>query len=264
LALTRRGGCRVVGVGRRAAPLARALRRRAVHEATTDTRRGVRDADIVVLCAPVDRIVPLAATIRPWLKKNALVMDIGSVKAPIVRKLEKIYARGGAAFVGTHPMAGSEKTGVENALPHLYKGATCVLTAGRGTPAAALRRAAAFWRSLGARAFEMNPEAHDDWMALVSHLPHLLAHGLLLTAMKRPGARAHVGRLAAGSFRDVTRVAAADPKQWASIFRMNQTALRRAAGGFAKALAGLSRRGWPPSELARSKAFREVIPGGKK
>jgi prephenate dehydrogenase len=154
-------------------------------------------------------------------------------------------------------MTGSEKTGAENARPDLYKDATCVLTPGFKPNSAALRRAEDFWRSVGTQVVRMSPEDHDEWMALVSHLPHLLADSLVLTASSLSGSAAHVRRLAAGSFRDMTRVAGADPAQWSAIFSMNSDKLGDAAVRFQEVLSGLIRRRWPLSDLRKAKRFRD-------
>jgi len=227
----------VAGVGRNAQRLRLARRHGAVQEHTTDLAAGVRDADIVVLAVPVDEIAPLARRIRPHLKTGALVMDVGSVKAPIVRSLQKIFSSsGGPHFVGAHPMAGSEKTGVQHARADLYQDAVCVLTPSGNTPRAALERARSFWRGAGARVVRLDAVTHDRWMALVSHLPHLLADCLVLAADRGPSARRTLRLLAAGSFRDMTRVAEADPRQWDAIFRMNDKNLKVAAARFQKIL----------------------------
>lgn len=263
MALVRSGKWRVTGVGRRPARLAAAKRRRAIHDFVTDMGR-LSDVSVAVLAAPVDEIAPLARRIRPALRPDALVTDLGSVKAPIVRALEKIFSRrDGPRFIGAHPMAGSEKTGVENARPDLYKGATCVLTPGRRATPRAAARAAAFWRSTGARVVRMRPEDHDRWVAAVSHLPHLIADALVLSVGSMPGSRLRVRDLAAGSFRDATRVAGADPRQWAAIFKMNRAALRGAASRFQRALAGLARRD-SAAALGRARRLHDAFMNAKR
>lgn len=260
MALCKAGGWRVTGVGRRAAALRRAKARRGVHDYSQNLKEAVKDADVVVLAAPVGSIVGLARQIAPRLKPGCLVMDVGSVKAPIARPLEKFYGGRGPWFVGCHPMAGSEKSGIDNARPDLYKGATCVVTPGRGAPPAVVARAEKFWRGLGARPFRMAPEAHDRWVALVSHLPHFLADSLVLTAGRQAGGNNGarlIQQLAAGSFRDMTRVAGADPALWSSIFRMNARWVRAAASAFSKEMTRLSRRGWRQSDLAAAKIWQE-------
>jgi prephenate dehydrogenase len=262
-ALVRDGNYHVTGWGRDSRALSQARRRRAAHAVTTDLRRAATDADVAVLAVPVDRIVPLARKIHPHLKSSALVMDVGSVKAPIVSALDGLYNRpGGPAFLGAHPMAGSEKTGVENARSDLYRGATVVLTPSRRTPPSALRRAKSFWSAVGGKVLTLDPAEHDRWVALVSHLPHLLADALILTAAhaaRTPAERRLFRSLAAGSFRDATRVAGADPAQWAAIFSANAAPLRAAATLFQKTLSGLVARRRPLADIQRARRFHRRL-----
>ncbi|MGQ0645517.1 MAG: prephenate dehydrogenase [Elusimicrobiota bacterium] len=253
----RRKTWRVVGVGRNPARLKKAKSLGIVQEISGDLRRGVEDASVVVLCAPVDRIAPLARIIRPHLRRDCLVMDVGSVKAAIVRDLEDAFGDPrGPQFVGVHPMAGSEKSGAENARADLYRGAACVVTPGRRTAAWAVKAAENFWRAAGGRVVRMAPEEHDRWAALVSHLPHLLADALVLSAMEGKKADRMVPLLAAGSFRDATRVAQADPEQWAAIFRMNAGPLAKSAERFRRALDGLLRGRGRSGGLRRAALWR--------
>lgn len=243
----------VVGVGRRLSRLRLAKARGSVQEYTDDFTAGVRESDIVVLSVPVGDIVPLARKIRPSLKPGSLLMDVGSVKGPVVRALQPIFRNPtGPWFVGTHPMTGSEKTGVEYARADLYEKATCVVTPDPRTSRAAVIRAETFWRGVGARVLRMTPEEHDRWTALTSHLPHLLADALVLSAAKRDGSLRFVKHLSAGSFRDMTRVAGADPRQWASIFQLNAGHLGPAVRLFQKTLKELANRGCSSADLRRA------------
>jgi prephenate dehydrogenase len=236
LALRRRGW-RVTGVGRSLARLRKAKSLGAADEVGTDPEAAARGADVLVLAVPVDRVVPLGRRLKGFVKSGALVTDVGSIKGPIA----KAFA-GWPQFVGAHPMCGSEKTGVAHARRDLYEGAACVLTPVRTTSAAARRKARLFWTSVGAKTIFLAAGEHDRRVALVSHLPHLLAEALILTATEG-GGRAWAPRVAAGSFRDATRVASADPALWAPIFAMNRAALRRAAGDFNRALSRLLKKG---------------------
>jgi prephenate dehydrogenase len=258
----RRKGWRVIGVGRNAARLGRAKRLGCLDEATTDWR-AVSRADAVVLAVPVDEIVPWARRVRPRLRPSCLVMDVGSVKAAVLRGAERSYtSRKGPFFVGAHPMAGSEKTGAAHARADLYRGATCVLVPSRRATPAAVRRAESFWRSVGARLLRLSAAEHDRWVALVSHLPHLMAESLVLTAGSRAGAARFVPRLAAGSFRDMTRVAAADPAQWDAIFRLNRRALSEAARLFRARLSSLLGASGRRGRLETARRWRERFVGG--
>jgi prephenate dehydrogenase len=256
----RRKGWRVTGVARDAAGARRALSRGAADEAVTRLADGVRGADAVVLAVPVADIAAVGRKAWPHLKPGALLTDVGSVKGPIVRALDGL-TRGGrdaGGFVGAHPMCGSEKSGIENARPDLYRGAVCALTPTGKTPRAALEAARELWTAAGCRVLRFSPEEHDRRVAVVSHLPHLIAQALVLTAA-RDGRRS--GDLAAGSFRDVTRVAGADPDLWADIFAMNHPAVKAAAGAFQAALSRLLKDGPSRAALARGKrAHAGLVP----
>ena len=255
LALRKRGGWRVSGLARREETLRIARKRGAIHEGSTNPADVLPGADVVVFCSPVDKIVSLAKSYRRFFKHDALLMDVGSVKGPIVRSLEKVFQRtGGPVFVGAHPMAGSEKTGVENARAPLYRGAMCAITATAQTPLARVAQAADFWKSVGARTLVIDPDTHDRAVAVVSHLPHLIADALMLSVgdWKHPDGVALLKELAAGSFRDATRVAGADPTLWRGIFRLNDPAVRGAIRLFSKNLSRLATGQWAIGDLRRA------------
>jgi prephenate dehydrogenase len=245
----------VIGVGRNAARLKKAKSLGAIDEFTTDLAAGVRDADVVALAVPVADIVALGRRVRPHVKPGAFVTDLGSVKGPVARAFA-----GWPHFVGAHPMCGSEKTGVENARADLYRGASCVLTPSAKTSPRAAAAAAAFWREAGAEVLRLSPEEHDRRAALVSHLPHLIAEALVWTAGREKSA---VRSMAAGSFKDATRVAGADPALWASIFDMNRAAVREAARGFERALRELLKEGPSARMLERVRRLRDDLNRGK-
>jgi prephenate dehydrogenase len=244
LALRRRGW-RVTGVGRNPARLRRALRCGAVDDVSVDLETGVRGAEAIILAVPVGDIISFGRKVRPVVSPAAFVTDVGSVKGAIARAFADW-----PQFVGAHPMCGSEKTGVAHADPDLYRGATCLLTPTARTSPKAVSAAKRLWTSVGARVVPLSPEDHDVRVALVSHLPHLLAEALVSTL---PKGASWVPRVAAGSFRDATRVAASDPVLWSQIFAMNRAAVRRAAADFQRALTTLVRKG--PDE----KTLRDVV-----
>lgn len=228
---------RVIGAGRNRDSLDRAVARGAVDEGLLDIASAVRQADVAVFCTPVDRIVEQVLAAAPGCAKEALLTDAGSTKAAIVHSLETRMPPG-VAFVGSHPLAGSEKRGPEHADANLFQGRLTVVTRTAHTPTAALERAAAFWQALGSRVRVMTPEEHDRALAVTSHLPHLAAAAL---AGVLP---AELYELAASGFRDTTRVAAGDPALWRGIFAQNRDAvldaLRRLTeqlGRFREALA---------------------------
>ena len=235
LALKRRHLAReVVGLSRRASTLRLAHRRRAIDWGTTDPARAVRDADVVVLATPVSTIVPLAKRLAPLMRPGSLLTDVGSTKAVIVRAIERSLPRG-IAFVGGHPLAGSEQRGMAAACADLFDGSVCLLTKTARTSPKALAQLRRLWAALVRRVVVLDPAAHDRLLAQVSHLPHLLAYALVQSVS--PQAR----RLAPRSFLEITRVAQSDPALWVDIFLSNHAAISMALDRFARDVATVRR-----------------------
>ena len=222
---------RVVGVGRDERTLARAQADGAIDTFTTDVAAGVGGADLVVVCTPVDRVaadVLAAATAAP---PRGVITDVGSTKGNVVRELAGKLPPAGAMFVGSHPLAGSEKRGSANATPDLFADRVVVVTPTADTDLEAVAVVELFWNRLGARVVRMDPDEHDTALAMTSHLPHAAAGGL---AAVTP---AEWLPLTAGGFRDTTRIAAGDPDLWAAIFLANREAVLAAADRFAAGMA---------------------------
>jgi len=205
-------------------------------DATCDTPGdAAKDADLVVIAAPVDMIVPLTRQIAPFLRKGAVVCDVGSVKGEISRQGHEA-TRGTAHFVGAHPMAGSEKTGWQHGTPDLFEGRTCFVTPVDSTHPEALKKVVAFWRDLGAEVVTIDPDKHDEIVAHISHLPQVLASSLCAFLSARdPGWRNFAG----GGLRDTTRIASSDPKLWRTILAENRDEVLRALREFQDELQGL-------------------------
>jgi prephenate dehydrogenase len=167
----------------------------------------------------------------PALKPGAIVTDVGSVKASVVRDLEAMIAGAGAYFVGSHPMAGAEKNGVAAARADLFEDAVCVITPTRNSNRNALRVVEALWKSVGSRVIKLTPEAHDDLVSRSSHLPHVVAAELanFVLSPRHPGQQS---ALCANGFRDTTRIAAGSPEMWRDIALANRLNLARALGTF--------------------------------
>jgi prephenate dehydrogenase len=216
---------RVVGVGRNAETLAKAKALGVIDDFTTDLATGVRSADIVVFCSPVDLIAKQAREAAPYAMPGAHFTDAGSTKANIVRELDKALPPH-IRFVGAHPLAGSEKQGAENARADLFEGRVCVLTPSQRTDPAAAERVALFWRSLGCVVKRLSPEEHDLALATTSHVPHMVA---ALLAKELPS---KWREFTATGFRDSTRIAAGDPALWTAIARENALALSHALDRF--------------------------------
>jgi prephenate dehydrogenase len=205
------------------------------------TLKEARGADLVVLATPISKITDLVAEIAPT---EALVTDVASTKTAIVREAERCDLR----FVGGHPMAGSQLSGVENARVDLFKGSRYFLTPTDQTNPDAYREVAGFVRSLGAVPTAVDPEKHDLLMAALSHLPHLMAAALLKVASDiSPEALSFAGP----SFRDLTRVGASNPSLWSDILAENAPALGEALGAFAGAMAQLG------SEISNREAMEQ-------
>lgn len=193
-------------------------------------------AALVVICAPVDTIPALAATIRPHLPAGAIVTDVGSVKGELCRRAAAPYAAGGPVFVGSHPMAGSEKCGHEAASADLFRGRSCFVTPLEDTPAPPVEALVRFWAALGCEVVTMHPDRHDEIVAHVSHLPHLAAACLCgLLAGRNPDWR----NLAGPGLRDTTRVASGDPKLWRGILAENRDEVLRALRSYQDELQAL-------------------------
>lgn len=205
----------VTGIGRNISRLKRALAKKTCHKTAVSYQEGVKDADLVVIALPVFLIPAAFAAIRPYLKKNAVVTDMGSVKGMICSKIAQIDSEG--RFTGSHPMAGSEKSGIENVIPGLYKGATCIVTPGRSRKAAV--KIARFWKSLGMKTVMMTAAEHDKKTALISHAPHLMAFASVLASR---GVIEKSPFVIGPGFKDHTRIAASDARIWAEIFAANK------------------------------------------
>lgn len=206
---------RVMGIGRREANLAEAVRIGAIDAATTDLASGVARADVVVVCTPVTEIAAAVRIAAEHGTGEVLITDAGSTKLRIVEAVERDPSAA-RVFVGSHPIAGSELKGVAHARSDLFEGRSCVLTPTGRTPDDRLQRARSFWVRLGCRVIELGPAEHDDVLALTSHLPHAVAAALAATVP------AEALPMAAGAYRDGTRVAGSDTTLWAGIFRENK------------------------------------------
>jgi prephenate dehydrogenase len=234
MALRGRGLAReVVGVTRAEAAVARAQQRGAIDRGGVDPAEGVAGADLVVLAVPPEHVVPVARRAIPHLRPGALLTDVASVKAEIVRSVDALLAPARqVAFVGGHPMAGNEGQGIDAADPSLFEGAVYLVTPAAQTPRPAVDRLAELARGLGAVPVEMAPDQHDRAVALVSHLPYLVAAALM-------GATGDAVPAAGPAFLGATRVAGSPVALWAQICRLNREQIREALRVFREELARL-------------------------
>lgn len=198
-------------------------------EVFSTPQEACRDASLVVICAPVGKIVPLAGQIREALAPGTIVTDVGSVKSQICRFSHDLMPTG-SFFVGSHPMAGSEKTGMENADAALFESRPCFVTPLReGSNEEAVEKVVAFWMALGAQVSTVDPEHHDEIVANISHLPHLLASVLCgFLQLKDPRWRNFAGN----GLKDTTRIASGSPDLWREILEQNQEEVLRAVRQF--------------------------------
>jgi prephenate dehydrogenase len=216
LALRRRyrGVC-VAGVGRRESSLAAAKKIGAIHSAHRDVAEAAADSDLIVLATPVGAFGEYLAKIKPLLKRGAVVTDVGSTKVEVVRLAERILGPHGP-FVGSHPMAGSERKGPRFARADLFAGAPCIVTPTPNASPAKQKRVERLWRDLGMRVLRMSPTAHDRVVARVSHLPRLVSSLLMLLAADGDLEAASTG------LRDMTRLAGGDVEMWRDILLTNR------------------------------------------
>lgn len=261
LAVRQRGLARqIIGVGHQQASLDLAVQRGAIDAGTLDLRAAVVHSDLVVFCTPVDLIVAQARQAADHCPPGTLFTDVGSTKAEIVRGLEGLPR--GVRFVGSHPLAGSEKRGIEHAEADLYDGRLTVITPTPLSAPDALRSVRDFWEALGCRVRHLAPEEHDRALALTSHLPHLLASAL--AGLLPP----ELHDLTATGFRDTTRIAAGDPVLWTGIFEQNRQAVLQALTRYLDHLRvyeqALRREDRPTLDLllAQAKKVRDALGSG--
>lgn len=209
--------------GRRSEALAELQKRGLADIGSTDTAEAAQGADFAVFCVPVDKMAETARAAAPGISSTCVVTDVGSVKAAVVNEMEEIFAAHGN-FVGSHPMCGSEASGLEAARADLYENALCVVTPSARSKAEATAETEAFWKSVGCRVVQMTPDAHDRAAALVSHVPHVAAAALVNILA---GEEDSTTAMCAGGFRDTTRVASGSPDLWAAILCQNRNETMR-------------------------------------
>lgn len=188
----------------------------------SDLDHAVADASLVVLATPIGVMPGLLRSIRQSASSGKLITDVGSVKAPIVAHAETILEGSSHLFVGSHPMAGSEASGIEAATAGLFDGARCLVTPHERSPADAIEKIAAFWKSVAMRVHQLSAEEHDRIVAHISHLPHALASLLVTTAI---GDHPEWAAFCGGGLQDTTRVASGEPHMWTEIFLENRKAV---------------------------------------
>lgn len=223
----------VIGIGRRDEALDAALTAGAIDRGTTSLAKGVDDVELVVICTPVDTVVDFALRAAEHCPQRTTITDAGSTKQQIVEAVDSGLTgrRDGPWFVGSHPLAGDHRAGVEFARAELFEGRKAVVTPTEHTHRAATLDVTRFWQSLGAGVVTMSPVEHDVAVAATSHLPHLVAYAL---AFATPN---ELLPLASSGWRDTTRIAGSDPNMWRSIFASNRQRVLDALERYGEAMA---------------------------
>jgi cyclohexadieny/prephenate dehydrogenase len=231
----------IVGSARTAATRAKALELGLMSEAYESAGEAVRGSDLVILCAPVGANAEIAAEIGPHLAPGAIVTDVGSVKACVVRDVAP-HVPAGVHLIPGHPIAGTEHSGPEAGFAELFDNRWCILTPPAGADPDAVARLEALWRGLGSNVEIMAPEHHDMVLAITSHVPHLIAYNIVNTAAHLERVTdSEVIKFSAGGFRDFTRIAASDPTMWRDVFLTNKEAVLEMLGRFSEDLSNLQR-----------------------
>jgi cyclohexadieny/prephenate dehydrogenase len=206
-----------------------------------ELKPAIEDADLVILCTPIGAYGGLARESAPFFKQGAILTDVGSVKTGVVRDVGP-HVPEGVHFIPGHPVAGTEQSGPEAGFAELFDGRWCILTPVPGTDAAALDKLKEFWRLCGSDVEVMDAKHHDLVLAIVSHVPHLIAYNIVGTAADlETVTQSEVIKYSASGFRDFTRIAASDPTMWRDIFLNNRDAVLEMLGRFNEDLTALQR-----------------------
>ncbi len=212
----------ITGYGRNRENLEKAKGLKIIDHCPNDLGAAVNDADLIVLCTPVSTIVPLIQDLIPQVQPRTLITDVGSVKGPVVHGADKLVPEG-IFFVGSHPIAGGESSGLEASIANLYQDAKCIVTPTEKTDETALKKINALWQAVGMDVISLSTEEHDFIFGAVSHLPHIVVYALMNTlgALKTPENR-DVTAFSGAGLRDITRIAASDPVMWRDICLSNR------------------------------------------
>ena len=238
LALKKNGLCgSITGYGRNRENLLKAKERNIIDSFEQDPAAASRDADLIMLSTPVGSFLDLTKLIAPALKKGAVLTDVGSVKGRLVREIEKIIPEH-VNYIGGHPIAGSDRSGIDAANPGLFRNAKCIITPTEHSNADALEKIEGLWKALGSDILILNPEEHDRIYASVSHLPHLVAYAMVNTIADMD--RSYLDFSGKG-FMDATRIASSSEELWNDICLLNRDNLVEVIAVFQKNLDMLTR-----------------------
>ena len=252
---------RVIGVADNQDTIQRARIRGAVDDATLDLKGAAHEADLVILCVPVRTILDAAAAVIPACREGTIITDIGSSKSLIVREVEALIhkMKSKVHFVGSHPITGSEKKGIDSSEHVNMQGAPCVITPTQHTDIDAYRKVEEFWKAIGLKTTRMSPDEHDAVLARSSHLPHILAAALVGVQTDRSL------DISGPGLRDMTRLAGSDPAMWTDIAEQNAVEVSKALKELGQEILRLSgevemlaMHDSPGAEAARERLFRTL------
>lgn len=227
---------KIAGVARHSDTIQKALEVGAINEGFTSPVEAVRDADLVFVATPISAIVATIREIIPYLKPGVIITDVGSIKSKIVKSVEAFIPKE-LEFIGGHPMAGSEQQGVSFASATLFKNSYYLMTPTKQTNTEAFKKLHSLLTSIGAQVLAVDPEKHDKIVSTISHLPHILSAALVNLASQQTTESKNLLLIAAGGFRDMTRIAASDPDMWRDICVENSAAILETLEEFKKNLA---------------------------
>ena len=216
----------IFGFGRQEENLRKAVELGVIDKYSLDLNEAVEQADFVLIAVPVGSILLLAEKMSSYLKKGSIISDVGSVKDSLVEKIENILPEG-VHFVGAHPIAGTEHSGVEASFAELFEGSKCILTPTKLTDHETLQKVKKLWKLMGSEISLMDPDKHDEIMAAVSHLPHVAAYAITSFIFDLRHAWPDILSYSAGGFRDFTRIASSHPAMWCDICNYNREALMK-------------------------------------
>ena len=238
LALKKNGLCKeIAGFGRNMENLIRAKEKGIIDSFASDPASACHGSDLIILATPAGTFLDLTKKAMPSFKKGAIITDAGSVKGDLVHEIEKMMPDG-VYYIGSHPIAGSDRSGIDSADAELFAGAKCIITPTENSNADALRVVTDLWKSLGSDVITMDPEKHDLIYAAVSHLPHLIAYSIVNTIA---GIDSSYLEFCGQGFKDTTRIALSSPELWRDISLMNKDNLLEMISIFQKNLDAVSR-----------------------
>jgi len=262
MALKKNGLCSTItGYGRNRENLQKAIERKIIDSFEQDPAAACRDSDLIMLSAPVGAFPGLTKAISPALKKGAILTDVGSVKGALVREIEKLLSKD-VHYIGGHPIAGSERSGIDSANDELFRDARCIITPTENSDPAALEKIQLLWKAIGSEIIILTPEEHDRIYASVSHLPHLIAYAMVNAVADMDSSYLD---FSGKGFMDATRIASSSEELWNDICLLNRENVIEALAVFQKNLDKLDqylKAGDSDSlktEFRKARALREHI-----